>query len=46
METAILPYINGNNILHHIDGSAPAPPKSIPSPFASTILITNPAYTL
>ena len=45
-KTAILPYINGNNILHHIDGSAPAPPKSIPSPFTSTILITNPAYTL
>jgi hypothetical protein len=29
-KTAILPYINGNNILHHIDGSAPAPPITIP----------------
>jgi hypothetical protein len=44
-KTAILPYINENNILHHIDGSAPAPPKFIPSPSTSTILIPNPAYT-
>jgi hypothetical protein len=45
-KTAILPYINGNNILHHIDGSAPAPPITIPSSSASTILIPNPVYTL
>ena len=45
-KTAILPYINGNNILHHIDGSAPAPPITIPSPSASIILIPNPVYTL
>uniref|UniRef100_A0A2N9EM64 Uncharacterized protein n=1 Tax=Fagus sylvatica TaxID=28930 RepID=A0A2N9EM64_FAGSY len=44
-KTAILPYINGNKILHYIDGTTAAPPQYIPSPTSSTILIPNPAFT-
>jgi hypothetical protein len=31
-KTIILPYINGNNILSHIEGTLPVPPKTIPCP--------------
>uniref|UniRef100_A0A2N9ETF7 Reverse transcriptase Ty1/copia-type domain-containing protein n=1 Tax=Fagus sylvatica TaxID=28930 RepID=A0A2N9ETF7_FAGSY len=44
-KTVILPYINGNKILHYIDGTTAAPPQYIPSPTSSTILIPNPAFT-
>ena len=42
--TAIIPYINGNKISHHIDGATTAPPQYIAS-FSSptTILVPNPA---
>lgn len=30
-KTAILPYINGNKILHHVHGSTGRPPKTIVS---------------
>ena len=45
-KTAILPYINGNKILHHVHGSTGRPPKTIVSLLcgsASTI-ISNPEY--
>jgi uncharacterized membrane protein YgcG len=44
-KTAIIPYINGNKILHYIDGTTAAPPQHIPSPTSSTTLIPNPAFT-
>ena len=44
-KTAILPYINGNKILHYIDGTTAAPPQYISSPTSSTTLIPNPAFT-
>uniref|UniRef100_A0A2N9GNC7 Retrotransposon Copia-like N-terminal domain-containing protein n=1 Tax=Fagus sylvatica TaxID=28930 RepID=A0A2N9GNC7_FAGSY len=44
-KTAIIPYINGNKILHYIDGTTAAPPQYIPSPTSSTTLIPNPAFT-
>jgi hypothetical protein len=44
-KTAIIPYINGNKILHYIDGTTPAPPQYIPSPTSSTTLIPNLAFT-
>jgi hypothetical protein len=43
-KTAIIPYINGNKILHYIDGTTAAPPQYIPSPTSSIILIPNPAF--
>ena len=43
-KTAITPYINGNKILHHIDGTTAAPPKHIPSPTTPSVLIPNPTY--
>ena len=44
-KAAIISYINGNKISHHIDGATTAPPQHIAS-FSSptTILVPNPAY--
>uniref|UniRef100_A0A2N9FSQ2 Uncharacterized protein n=1 Tax=Fagus sylvatica TaxID=28930 RepID=A0A2N9FSQ2_FAGSY len=43
-KTAITPYINGNKILHHIDGTSLPPPQYLPSSTSPPILVPNPDY--
>uniref|UniRef100_A0A2N9G798 Reverse transcriptase Ty1/copia-type domain-containing protein n=1 Tax=Fagus sylvatica TaxID=28930 RepID=A0A2N9G798_FAGSY len=43
-KTAITPYINGNKILHHIDGTSLPPPQYLPSSTSPPILVPNPNY--
>jgi hypothetical protein len=43
-KTNIIPYINGNKILHHVDSDSAAPPKYFASPSSPTILVPNPKY--
>uniref|UniRef100_A0A2N9IA60 Reverse transcriptase n=1 Tax=Fagus sylvatica TaxID=28930 RepID=A0A2N9IA60_FAGSY len=43
-KTAITPFINGNKILHHIDGTSLPPPQYISSTTSPPVLIPNPAY--
>uniref|UniRef100_A0A2N9GSE4 Uncharacterized protein n=1 Tax=Fagus sylvatica TaxID=28930 RepID=A0A2N9GSE4_FAGSY len=43
-KTTITPYINGNKILHHIDGTSLPPPQYISSTTSPPVLIPNPAY--
>lgn len=45
-KTAITPSINGNKIIHHIDGTTTTPSQFISSPTSPTILIPNPVYAL
>ena len=43
-KTTILPYIKGNKILHHIDGSTSPPPTLIPSSSPTSTLVSNPEH--
>jgi hypothetical protein len=43
-KTVIIPYINGNKILHHVDNDSAVPPQYIASPSSPTTLVLNPAY--
>ena len=43
-KTIIIPYINGNKILDHVDNDSAVPPQYIASPSSPTILVLNPAY--
>ena len=43
-KTVIIPYINGNKILHHVDNDSAVPPQYIASPSSPTDLVLNPAY--
>uniref|UniRef100_A0A2N9G3H1 Retrotransposon Copia-like N-terminal domain-containing protein n=1 Tax=Fagus sylvatica TaxID=28930 RepID=A0A2N9G3H1_FAGSY len=43
-KTVIIPYINGNKILHHVDNDSVVPPQYIASPSSPTDLVLNPAY--
>jgi hypothetical protein len=43
-KTVIIPYINGNKILHHVDNNSAVPPQYIASLSSPTTLVLNPDY--